>query len=120
VTAQPGRLDAKILDDHAVSETLRVYGQMSADYRDSFAEQGRRWQADPTLSATRAIQVDAYVALGDEHRAALDDILALTRQIEGHTIEKIMAKATSNSHRGTARPRCARPVGVRYARCRQD
>ncbi|HZD14339.1 MAG TPA: hypothetical protein VE196_04275 [Pseudonocardiaceae bacterium] len=50
--ARPTRTDARILDDHTVSETLRVYGQMSADYRDLFTEQGRRWQADPALSAT--------------------------------------------------------------------
>lgn len=94
--ARPTRPDARILDHHTVSETLRVYGQTAADYRNLFAEQGRRWQAEPTLSATQATQatqLDAYVALVAEHLAALDDILALTRQIQGHTIEKIMAKS---------------------------
>ncbi|PZS33187.1 MAG: hypothetical protein DLM61_05620 [Pseudonocardiales bacterium] len=91
--ARPTRPDARILDDRTVSETLRVYGRMSADYHNLFAEQGRRSQADPTLSATQAAQVDAYVALVDEHIAVLDDILALTRQVQGHTIEKIMAKS---------------------------
>ncbi len=91
--ARPTRPDAKILDDHTVSETLRVYGQMAADYHNLFAEQGRRWQAETTLSATQTTQVDAYVALVAEHLAALDDMLALTRQIQGRTIEKIMAKS---------------------------
>jgi len=76
-----------------VSETLRVYGQMADDYRDLFAEQGRRWQAETTLTTTSRRQVDAYVELVEAHRVALDDILGLTREIQGHTIEKIMAKS---------------------------
>ncbi len=91
--ARPSRPDAKILDDHTVSETLRVYGQMADDYRTLFAEQGRRWQAEPTLSTTSRVQVDTYVELVETHQAALDDILALTREIQGRTIEKIMAKS---------------------------
>jgi hypothetical protein len=59
--ARPSRPDARILDDHTVAETLRVYGQMAQDYRALFAEQGRRWQAQTTLSATQRAQVDAYV-----------------------------------------------------------
>lgn len=66
---------------------------MTQDYRDLFAEQGRRWQAQTTLSATQRAQVDAYVELVAEQLAALDDILALTREIQGRTIEKIMAKS---------------------------
>jgi len=46
--ARPSRLDARILDDHTICETLRVYGQLAADYRELFAEQGRRWQAETT------------------------------------------------------------------------
>jgi hypothetical protein len=91
--ARPSRPDARILDDHTVSETLRVYGQMAADYRNLFAEQGRRWQAETTLTTTARQAVDAYAELVDAHLVALDDMLALTRQIQGHTIEKIMAKS---------------------------
>jgi hypothetical protein len=91
--ARPARPNAKILDDHTVSATLRVYGQMAKDYRDLFAEQGRRWQADTTLTTTSRAQVDAYVELVEAQRVALDDILALTREIQGRTIEKIMAKS---------------------------
>lgn len=91
--ARPSRPDARILDDHTISETLRVYGQMAVDYRNLFAEQGRRWQAEPTLTTTARQAVDAYVALVEAHRAALDEMLALTGQIQGHTIEKIMAKS---------------------------
>jgi hypothetical protein len=91
--ARPSRPDPRILDDHTVSETLRVYGQMAEDYRDLFAEQGRRWQAITTLTATQRRQVDAFAALVDEHRQALAEILALTREISGNTIEKIMAKS---------------------------
>jgi hypothetical protein len=91
--ARPARPDARILDDDTVSETLRVYGQMAHDYRELFAEQGRRWQADAALSATTRTQVDAYAELVEAHLRALDDILALTREIQGHTIEKIMAKS---------------------------
>ena len=91
--ARPSRPDARILDDHTVSETLRVYGQMADDYRDLFAEQGRRWQAETTLTATSRVQVDAYVELVEHQRRALDEILALTREIQGCTIEKIMAKS---------------------------
>jgi hypothetical protein len=61
--ARPSRPDAKILDDFTVSETLRVNGKMAQDYRDLFAEQGRRWQAETTLTATNRAQVDAYVEL---------------------------------------------------------
>ena len=91
--ARPSRPDARILDDHTVSETLRVYGQMADDYRDLFAEQGRRWQAETTLTATSRAQVDAYIELVEHQRRALDEILALTREIQGRTIEKIMAKS---------------------------
>ena len=91
--ARPTRPDARILDDHTISETLRVYGQMAEDYRDLFAEQGRRWHAETTPATPTRHAIDAYVALVEAHRAALDDMLALTRQIQGHTIEKIMTKS---------------------------
>jgi hypothetical protein len=91
--ARPSRPDARILDDHTVSETLRVYGQMAQDYRNLFAEQGRRWQTE-TIPATTARQaVDTYAQLVDAHQAALEDLLALAQQIQGHTIDKIMAKS---------------------------
>lgn len=64
---------------------------MADDYRSLFAEQGRRWQAEPTLTPADRAQVDAYVALVAEQVAALDAILALAREIEGHTIEKVLA-----------------------------
>jgi hypothetical protein len=89
--ARPCRPDARILDDHTVTETLRVYGQMAQDYRTLFAEQGRRWQTQTTLSTTTRARVDAYVELVEAQLRALDDILALTGEIQGHTIEKIMA-----------------------------
>jgi hypothetical protein len=66
---------------------------MADDYRDLFAEQGRHWQAETTPATPTRHAIDAYAALVDAHRAALDDMLALTRQIQGHTIEKIMAKS---------------------------
>lgn len=88
--ARPSRPDARILDDYTVTETLRVYGQMAQDYRTLFAEQGRRWQAQTTLNTTTRTAVDAYVELVEAQLRALDDILALTREIQGHTIEKIM------------------------------
>jgi hypothetical protein len=91
--ARPARPDARILDDYTVSETLRVYGQMAQDYRTLFAEQGRRWQTETTLTTTTRTAVDAYVELVEAHLTALDDILALTREIQGHTIEKILAKS---------------------------
>jgi len=78
-------------DDHTVAETLRVYGQMAHDYRTLFAEQGRRWQAQATLTTATRHAVDAYAELVEAHLAALDDLLALTKEIQGHTIEKIMA-----------------------------
>jgi hypothetical protein len=70
-----------------------VYGQMAQDYRTLFAEQGRRWQTQTTLTTTTRTAVDAYVELVEAHLTALDDILALTREIQGHTIEKILAKS---------------------------
>lgn len=91
--ARPSRPDARILDDHTVSETLRVYGQMAQDYRNLFAEQGRRWQAETIPGTTARQAVDAYAQLVDAHLAALEDLLALARQIQGHTIDKIMAKS---------------------------
>jgi hypothetical protein len=91
--ARPTRPDARILDDHTISETLRVYGQMAEDYRDLFAEQGRRWQAETTPGTPTRQAIDAYAEVVDAHLAALDDMLALTRQIQGHTIEKIMTKS---------------------------
>jgi hypothetical protein len=91
--ARPNRPDARILDDHTVSETLRVYGQMAQDYRDLFAEQGRRWQTETTPATTTRQTVDTYAQLVDAHLAALEDLLALAQQIQGHTIDKIMAKS---------------------------
>jgi hypothetical protein len=91
--ARPGRLDAKVLDDHTVSETLRVYGVMAEDYQTLFAVQGRRWQDDKDLSPALREKVDAYIALVDQQIQALDAILELTREIAGHTIEKVMAKS---------------------------
>ncbi|MGH3513178.1 MAG: hypothetical protein ACRDRB_12980 [Pseudonocardiaceae bacterium] len=91
--ARPTRPDARVLDDKTVGETLRVYETMADDYRSLFAEQGRRWQAEPTLTPADRAQVDAYVELVAEQLAALDAILALARQIEGHTIEKVLAKS---------------------------
>ncbi|MGH3833583.1 MAG: hypothetical protein ACRDRS_24630 [Pseudonocardiaceae bacterium] len=89
--ARPSRPDAKILDDHTVAETLRVYGTMSEDYRALFAEQGRRWRAETTLTPAARAKIDAYTELVTEQLAALDAILALAREIEGHTIEKVLA-----------------------------
>ena len=37
--------------------------------------------------------MEAYAELVDAHLTALDDLLALTQEIQGHTIEKIMAKS---------------------------
>jgi hypothetical protein len=91
--ARPTRPDARILDDHTISETLRVYQQMADDYRDLFAEQGRRWQAETTPATPTRHAIDAYAALVDAHLTALDGLLALTRQIQDHTIEKIMTKS---------------------------
>jgi len=91
--ARPTRADARILDDHTIAETLRVYGQMAQDYRNLFAEQGRRWRAETILSTTARHAVDAYAELVEAHLVALEDMLALTRQIQGHTIEKIMTKS---------------------------
>ncbi|MBV9447323.1 MAG: hypothetical protein JO345_15680 [Streptosporangiaceae bacterium] len=62
-------------------------------YRNLFAGQGRRRPAEPTPTTTARQAVDADVALVEAHLAALDDLLALTGQIQGHTIEKIMAKS---------------------------
>lgn len=90
--ARPTRADAKILGDHDVSETLRVYGVMATDYEHLFAEQGRRWQAE-TLDPGTTAKVEVYVALVADHLALLDEILTLARQIEPHTIEKILAKS---------------------------
>jgi len=59
--ARPARADARILDDHTVAETRRVYGQMAQDYRTLFAEQGRRWQAQrasSTCSVRRAEEIN--------------------------------------------------------------
>ncbi len=95
--ARPSRRDARILDDETVSETLRVYGQMADDYRDLFAEQARRWQR-PDLTAPERVQVGAYAELVAQQRAALADLLALTREIAPHTIEKVMA--TSDAELG--------------------
>ncbi|MGH3722379.1 MAG: hypothetical protein ACRDRI_26770 [Pseudonocardiaceae bacterium] len=89
--ARPSRPDARVLDDETVAETLRVYGTMADDHRSLFAEQGRRRQAEPTLTPADRAQVDAYVELVAEQLAALDAILTLARQIEGHTIEKVLA-----------------------------
>lgn len=89
--ARPSRPGARILDDQTVSETVRVYGQMTEDYRSLFAEQGRRWRAESTLTKTTRAKVDAYVELVAEHQATLDAILALPREIQGRTIEKILA-----------------------------
>lgn len=91
--ARPTRPDARILDDDTIFETLRVYGQMAEDYRDLFAEQGRRWQAETTPGTPTRHAIDGYGALVDAHLAALGDMLALTRQIQDHTIEKIMTKS---------------------------
>lgn len=89
--ARPSRPDAKILADEDVSEILRVYGVMATDYEYLFAEQGRRWQ-QMGLSAAQRGAVDAYVALVEAHRQALAAVLALAREIEPWTIEKILAK----------------------------
>jgi hypothetical protein len=66
---------------------------MAEDYRDLFAEQGRRWQAETTPDTSTRHAIDAYVAVVGAHLAALDDLLALTRQIQDHTLEKIMTKS---------------------------
>jgi hypothetical protein len=66
---------------------------MAEDYRDLFAEQGRRWQAETTPGTPTRHAIDAYVALVAAHLTALGDMLALTRQIQDHTIEKIMTKS---------------------------
>ncbi|MCW2940391.1 MAG: hypothetical protein JWN00_3376, partial [Actinomycetia bacterium] len=50
--------------------------------------QGAR-QALPGLPADRRAKVDAYAALVDEQRQALDAILTLTREIAPWTIEKV-------------------------------
>ena len=90
--AQPSRPDAMILDDYTVSEALRIYGQMAVDYRRVFAEQGRRWQAETTTGTTIRHTIDAYTKLVDEHLTVLDNLLPLARQVQNHTLEKIMAQ----------------------------
>jgi hypothetical protein len=91
--ARPDRPGARVLDDHTVSETLRVYGVMAGDYEHLFAGQGRRWQALPGLSPAQRADVDGYAALVDAQRQALAAILELAGEIAGHTIEKVMAKS---------------------------
>ena len=91
--ARPSRPDAMILDDYTVSEALRIYGQMAVDYRRVFAEQGRRWQAETPPDAAIRQAIDAYTKLVDEHLTVLDNLLPLARQVQNHTLEKIMAKS---------------------------
>jgi hypothetical protein len=61
--ARPGRPDARTLDNYTVAETLRIYGQLAADYRGLFAKQGRRWQLETTADTTARHAVDAYTEL---------------------------------------------------------
>ncbi len=90
--ARPGRPDAKILDNYTVLETLRIYGQLAADYRSLFAEQGRRWHAETIADTPARHAVDAYIELVKANLAVLDELLTLAGQIQNHTLEKIMAK----------------------------
>ncbi len=85
--ARPSRPDARILDDHTVSETLRVYGQMADDYRTLFAEQGRRWQADTTLTTTsRGVHSRVRLSWAVAERVDLGGLLVIGVGVSGSIV----------------------------------
>ena len=90
--ARPGRPDARIVDNYTVSEILRLYGQLAADYRRLFAEQGRRWRAETSADTAARDAVEVYLELVTANLAVLDELLTLARQMQDHTLEKIMNK----------------------------
>jgi hypothetical protein len=45
---------------------------MAEDYRNLFAEQGRRWQAETTLTTTTRAALDAYAELVEAQLRDLD------------------------------------------------
>jgi len=67
--------------------------QMAGDYRDRFAAQARRWQAQDGLDDRTRANVDAFAANVDEHLVVLDAILALMDEVAPYTIEAIMARS---------------------------
>ncbi len=100
--ARPTRPDAAVLDDETVSETRRVYGRMASDYRELFATQARRWQAQDGLDDRTRANVDAFAAQVDEHLVVLDAILALTDEVAPYTIEAVLGR--SDLELGPRRP----------------
>ncbi len=66
---------------------------MASDYRELYAAQARRWQAQEGIDERTRANVDAFAANVDEHLVVLDAILALIDEVAPYTIEAVMGRS---------------------------
>ncbi|WP_433513753.1 hypothetical protein ACQP2T_61110 [Nonomuraea sp. CA-143628] len=69
-----------------------VFSQTAEDNA-MFAEQGRRWAAEPDLTADQREGVERYQELVEQITAETSVVLAIADQLADVTIEKFMAKS---------------------------
>ncbi|WP_157255093.1 hypothetical protein [Nonomuraea typhae] len=85
--AQPYRLD-----DATVTRAKKAFTQTAAD-NELFAEQGRRWAAEPGLAPAVRRRVEHYQSLVTEMTTETTAVLAIVDQLAAVTIEALMAKS---------------------------
>jgi hypothetical protein len=91
-TLERGLAKPYALDDATVARVKTVFSQTAAD-NEMFAEQGRRWAAQPDLTADQRRGVERYQELVEQITAETHAVLALADQLAGATIETLMAKS---------------------------
>jgi len=90
-TLEDARPRPHMLDDCTVGRVVEVYTEQRDDLW-MYKEQLRRWRAG-TLTAAQRREVERLTGQLGRLRAVIDQILALTDELKGGTIEKMLAKS---------------------------
>ena len=88
-TLQQARPKPHVLDDATVERVIAVFTTQRNDLW-LFAEQLRRWAAEP-LTATQRREVDRLVRQLEQLHQVITGILALADELKGGTIEQVLA-----------------------------
>ena len=80
-----------VLDDATIDRIERVHGEQ-LEFVDIYAEQLRRWQAEP-LSPAQRRELDRLDAQNRRLRQLTRDVLALAQELRKGTIERVMARS---------------------------
>jgi signal transduction histidine kinase len=90
-TLTKARARPHVLDDATIDRIERVHGEQ-LEFVDIYAEQLRRWQAEP-LSPAQRREMDRLDAQNRRLRQLTRDVLALAQELRKGTIERLMASS---------------------------